>query len=66
MMGRMRPSFGRLRAGATLLGAAILVLLLANGGWVAYVALALGLAGAVCVLTAVGRPRDGERPPFPD
>jgi O-antigen/teichoic acid export membrane protein len=65
-MGRMRPSFQRLRLGAVLLATALLLLLLLNGDWVAYVALALGLAGAVCVLTAVGRPRDGERPPFLD
>lgn len=62
----MQPSFQRLRTGAVLLGLAILLLLLVDGGWTAYAALGLGLAGALCVLTAVGRPRDGERPPFLD
>ena len=62
----MQPSSLRLRQGAVLLGLAILLLLLMNGDWVAYVALGLGLAGALCVLTAVGRPRRGERPPFLD
>ena len=65
-MGGMRPSDRRLRLGAVLLGLAILLLLLANGAWVAYVALALGLAGALSTLSAVGRPRDGERPPILD
>jgi hypothetical protein len=62
----MQPSFRRLRLGAVLLGSAILLLLVADGDWVAYVALALGVLGALCVVTAVGPPRDGGRPPFPD
>ena len=62
----VRPSSLRLRQGAFLLGLAILLLLVLDGEWVRYVALGLGLAGSLCVLMAVGRPRHGERPPFPD
>ena len=64
MMSTMSASpWTRLRLGAILLGAAILLLLLVDGAWVAYVALALGLGGALFVLSAVGRRRDGETPP---
>ena len=62
----MRPSWQRLRQGTALLGAAILLLLAVDGEWAAYLALGLGLAGAIFVLMAVGRPRRGERPPFLD
>ena len=65
-MGGVKPSWQRLRQGSALLAASILLLLVADGGWVPYVGLALGLAGAVVVLTAVGRPRRGETPPFLD
>ena len=65
-MGPVRPSFRRLRLGAVLLGSSILLLLVADGDWVAYAALALGVLGALCVLTAVGRPRDGGTPPSLD
>jgi hypothetical protein len=68
MMGSMRPSWHRLRLGAVLLGSAILLLLLVHRDWVQVVALGLGLLGALCVLSAVGPPRDGGRRagPFQD
>ena len=62
----MRPSFTRLRYGAALLALSILMLLVLEGDWVKYGGFGVGVAGAFVVLTAVGRPRSGETPPFLD